>query len=214
MSAAQQQPGSSSRDPFARALEWHHKLPRAGKWAATASAVLVVFYAFHLGFWPAADALNEDADRWTAVLSRAAIRADGLPDDVRTNAIVHGANSAPMLEVDGKRRLSAAIDAILRKKGVKNYGSDIRPAQPLPATVLPEVAAMLAGSMGRTVADLRFEASPDDVTAIIADFDADPDVDCITDLKLTYNSANKRVAVQIVVEKWGVVRKPPARGSA
>ncbi len=214
MSAAQLQPSSSSRDPFARFLEWHRKLPRAGRWGATSFALLAVFYAFELGFWPAADALNENADRWSSVLSRAAERAKGLPSEITMSAIVHGPNSAPVLEVDGKRRLSAAIDAILRKKGVKNYGSDIRPAQTLPATVLPEIAAMLAGSMGRTVADLRFEAAPDDVTAIIADFDADPDVDCITDLKLTYNTANKRVGVQMVVEKWGVVRKTPPRGSA
>ncbi len=173
-----------------------------------------MWFSFDLVFWPIRDALDEDANRWAEVLERASTRAEGLPDDIETSAIVHGANTPPVLESDGKKKLAAAIDSILRKKGVKEYGSDTRPAQPLPATVLPEAAAALAGSMGRTIVDLRFQAAPDDVTAIIADFDANPDVDCITDLKLTYNSANKRVAVQMVVEKWGVVKKPPARGKA
>ena len=82
------------------------------------------------------------------------------------------------------------------------------------ADMAVRLAAALGGKMGRTVADLRFEAGPDDVTAIIAEFDANPDIDCITDLKLSYNPVTKRVGVQMMVEKWGVVPATPARGGS
>ncbi len=214
MSAAKQPSSPAHRDPFVRVIDWYRGLPRAGKWGASAGSLMAAFLVLDQLVWPTADALNDRADRLTGALERAAERAEGLPDEITASALVHGPNAAPTKEVQGMKRLAAAIDSILRKKGVKNYGQDLRRAQPLAGTVLPDVAAALGGKMGRTVADLRFEAGPDDVTAIIAEFDANPDIDCITDLKLSYNPVTKRVGVQMMVEKWGVVPATPARGGS
>jgi len=75
-----------------------------------------------------------------------------------------------------------------------------------------EVAAALGGKMGRTVADLRFEATPDATTAIIGALDASAAIDAISDLRLSYNAGTKRVGVQMTVEKWGVTRKNARTG--
>ena len=95
---------------------------------------------------------------------------------------------------------------------MNKYGLDVRPSQPLPDSVLPEVAAALGGKMGRTVADLRFEATPDATTAIIGALDASAAIDAISDLRLSYNAGTKRVGVQMTVEKWGVTRKNARTG--
>jgi len=65
--------------------------------------------------------------------------------------------------------------------------------------------------MGRTVAEVRFDASADTVSTVLTELDSSVDVDCITDLRLTYAPANKRVAVQMTLEKWGVIRNDANR---
>ena len=124
-----------------------------------------------------------------------------------------GPNSAPRLEAETKSKLSAAIDATLRKKDIRSYGLDMRPAQALPSSVLPDVAARIGGVMGRLTADLRFEATPEAATAVVAALDADPAVDAISDLRITYRRDTRRVSVQMTVEKWGVMRKSQRGGA-
>lgn len=199
------------RDPFARALEWHAAQPRAVRWAVAAGVAFAAFLLLDNLLWPAADRLNERADRMTQVLDRAAGRAEELPSDVRSFALVHGPNAAPKVEVQGKEKLAAAVDAVLKKNGVADYSFDDRAAQPLAGSALADVAAFLGGKMGRTVAEIRFDGSPDAVSSILHDLDASPDVDCITDLRLTYAAATKRVTVQMTLEKWGVIRNDSNR---
>ena len=89
---------------------------------------------------------------------------------------------------------------------IPGNGLDSKPAS--------AAGAALGGQLTRTVADVSFDASPNDATAIVAALDAHESVDCITDLKLTYAPATKRVAVQMSVEKWGVLKRTPKRGGA
>ena len=101
----------------------------------------------------------------------------------------------------------------MRKKDIRSYGLDMRPAQALPSSVLPDVAARIGGVMGRLTADLRFEATPEAATAVVAALDADPAVDAISDLRITYRRDTRRVSVQMTVEKWGVMRKSQRGGA-
>ncbi len=214
MTQAKPNSSSSDRDPFARTIAWFGTLPRAGKWGVISAALFGGFMLLDEAIWPIADRMNERSDRWEALLARASERAEGLPPEIAANAIAYGPNEVPGDEARGMTKLAAAIDAILRKKGVTKYSQDLRRAQQLGTDVLGDIAGPLGGTMGRTVADIAFEASPDDVTAIIADLDASADIDAINDLKLTYAPATKRVAVQMSVEKWGVLKRTPKRGGA
>lgn len=205
---------STERDPFARTISWFGALPRAGKWGVAAAVLFGGFMLLDEAIWPIADRMNERSDRWEALLARASERAEGLPPDIAANAIAYGPNEVPEDEARGMRKLAASVDAILRKKGVTKYSQDIRRGQQLGTDVLGDIAGPLGGTMGRTVADISFEATPDDVTGIIADLDGSADIDAITDLKLTYAPATRRVAVQMSVEKWGVLKRTPKRGGA
>ena len=118
----------------------------------------------------------------------------------------------PKLESIGKDKLAGAIAEIFKKKNI-NPGQDVRPAQPLPASVLPDIAASLGGVMGKTVAEVRFEGTPDAVLAVLNELDNSNAIDAIGDLRLNYSAATKRVSVQMSLEKWGVVRKS-GRGGA
>ena len=59
--------------------------------------------------------------------------------------------------------------------------------------------------MGKSVAEIRFEGTPEVVSAILAEFEASPAIDAIGDLRLTYSASTKRVTAQVSLEKWGVL---------
>jgi len=186
-------------------LARYHALPRAGRWAAIAAVIFGGFALLNNVLWPIADRINGRADRLAIVLSRAADRAEGLPDELSETVLAHGPNSVPRSETDGKEKLASAIAEIFKKKGI-NPGQDIRPAQSLPQAVLPEVVAEVGGTrMGKTVAEIRFEGTPDAVTAVLAEFEASSAIDAIGDVRLNYNPSTKRVTAQVSLEKWGVL---------
>jgi hypothetical protein len=201
-----------SRDPFERALHAYHQLPRAGRWGAIGVIALGGFFVLDSVLWPIADDMNRRADRMELVLKRASARSEGLPSDVEQSVLAHGPNTVPKAETSGKEKLAAAIAEVFKKKNI-NPGQDVRPAQPLPGSVMPDVASALGGTMGKTVAEVRFEGSPEAVLSVISDLDANPAIDAIGDLRLNYNPGTKRVGVQMTLEKWGVVKKT-ARGGA
>jgi hypothetical protein len=205
-------PSVQSQDIFEKALARYNGLPRASRWLVIACVGFGGFALLDSVLWPIADEWNRRADRLELVLKRASERAEELPDSVTQAAIALGPNSVPKLEEVGKEKLASAIAEILKKKGV-TAGQDIRPAQPLPESVLPDVAAEKGGKMGRTVAEVRFEATPDAVTAILSEFESSPAIDAITDITLSYKAETKRVSVTMNLEKWGVVRKT-VRGGA
>ena len=182
-----------------------HALPRAGRWAVLAGVAFGGFALLNNVLWPIADRIKGRADRLEVVLKRAADRAEGLPDDLAEAVLAHGPNSVPRSETDGKEKLAAAIAEILKKKGV-SPGQDVRPAQSLPQNVLPEIVAEVGGTrMGKSVAEIRFEGTPEVVSAILAEFEASPAIDAIGDLRLTYSASTKRVTAQVSLEKWGVL---------
>lgn len=188
-----------------RGVQRYGTLPRAAKWGVLACLGMGGFLVLDNFLWPYADSLNARADRMQMVLNRAADRAEGLPSDVRRAALSYGPNSVPIDEQRGKDQLAGAIAEIFKKRGV-NQGQDIRPAQSLPASVLADVAAARGGDrMGKSVAEVRFEGTPDTVLAIISDFESSAAIDAIGDLRLTYNATTKRVGVQMTLEKWGVM---------
>ena len=72
----------SKKVPFERVLERYNALPRSGRWAVIAGVALGGFMLLDSVLWPIADGLNRRADRLELALTRAADRAEGLPDEV------------------------------------------------------------------------------------------------------------------------------------
>lgn len=189
-------------DIFARAYAAFSGLPRVGKWVALAAVGYLVFLLFQFVVWPTADKLELRAERASRVLKAAAGRAEELPQDTIDRALVFGPNAIPGRDIAEKERFSNAIAAIMKKHGVADsYGFDARP-QGLPSAILPRVAAQYGGTMARTVAEVKFTAGPEAVSAVISDIDRSPFVDAITDVRLTYK--DRRVSAVLSVERWGV----------
>lgn len=197
---------ASSRDPFERALRWFGGLPRAGRWGVTAGLLMGGFLLLDSVVWPLADTYNARADRYQSLLNKAAERANELPGEVVDAALAHGAMSVPASEEAGKEKLTAAIAEVFKKRSI-NLGQDVRPAQVLPQTVLPKLVAEKApgGRMGKSVAEIRFEGTPEQVMGILVDLESSESVDAIGDLRMNYNATTKRVNVQMSLEKWGVI---------
>jgi hypothetical protein len=197
---------ATSRDPFERALRWFGGLPRAGRWGVAAGLLMGGFLLLDTVVWPLADTYNARADRYQLLLNKAAERANELPGEVVDAALAHGAMSVPASEEAGKEKLTAAIAEVFKKRSI-NLGQDVRPAQVLPQTVLPKLVAEKApgGRMGKSVAEIRFEGTPEQVMGILVDLESSESVDAIGDLRMNYNATTKRVNVQMSLEKWGVI---------
>jgi hypothetical protein len=203
-----------SRDPFERAIRWYGGLARAGRWGVAAGVLMGGFLLLDSVVWPMADALNSRADRYESLLTKAAARAEELPPEVVDAALAHGAMTVPTSEEAGKEKLTAAIAEVFKKRSI-NLGQDVRPAQVLPQTVLPKLVAEKApgGRMGKSVAEIRFEGTPEQVMGILTDLEGSEAVDAIGDLRMNYNAGTKRVSVQMSLEKWGVI-PASSRGGA
>ncbi|MFM7132931.1 MAG: hypothetical protein ACKO0W_01290 [Planctomycetota bacterium] len=206
-------PSSNRPIEIARGLlDRYRALPRAGRWIAVSAVVFGGFTLLDSVLWPIADDYNARADRLSQVLARAADRAEELPEDVEVAAIAYGPNSPIAPERQVKERLAAAVDRILKPKRI-NYGLDIRQPQFLPEGLIPGATTGANEGIARTVIDLRFDATPDSVAALIAEIEGDPAIDAIGDLRLAYKSDLKRVAVQMTVEKWAATRKGQRGGA-
>ncbi len=177
-------------------------LPRVGKWVALAAVGAGVYLAFEAVIWPTSESFDNRADRYASVLSRAAMRAEGLPSSVVASATVHGPNMAPELESVAKTKLAEAVTDIMKTHGA-SFGWSLR-WNSLGGGVMPTVAAELGGTMARAIAEVDFEAAPETATRIIHDIDRDPAVDAITDLRISYLDKTRRVKVTMTVERWGV----------
>lgn len=195
------------RDRVQQAVEWFDALPRVGKWIVLAAIGAGVLLLFRNVVWPRADALNTRADRTEALIEASVRRAEALPSSVVDRALAYGPNSVPGREAAAKDKFANAVAAIMSKRGVGTYGFDVRSSQGLSGDVLPTVAAELNGTMARTIAELKFEASGETVNGIISDLERSPDVDAITDLRLTYSNKTKRVAAALSIERWGVSQR-------
>ncbi|MBI1303636.1 MAG: hypothetical protein GC172_07595 [Phycisphaera sp.] len=205
MSTSREQslPATPAKTPLAeRLLERFAALPRVGKWVVIAGIGAGGYLVFESVIWPTSEAFDNKANRYAAVLARAAMRAEGLPSSVVASAKAHGPNMAPELESVAKNKLAESITAIMKTHGA-SFGWSLRWNQ-LSGGVMPSVAAELGGTMARAIAEIDFEAAPETATRIIHDIDRDPAVDAVTDLKINYLDKTRRVKVTMTVERWGV----------
>jgi hypothetical protein len=187
-----------------QAVDRFAALPRAGKWLVLAGALALAVYLVNNLAGVRADEMNERADRNEALLEAAVNRADALPTSVAERAIAFGPNSVPGRESASKEKFASAVASIMGKRGVSTYGFDVR-SNSLSGDVLPKVASELNGVMARTIAEVKFEATAETANQIISDLDRSPEIDAISDVRLTYSSKTRRVSAAITLERWGVV---------
>jgi hypothetical protein len=183
---------------FDRFRQW----PRALQWAALAAIGLALFF-----IW------SDYLSAWT---DRVAKRADALQSqiaDVRQASDLVSKFNAPdmkqvvesMGQVDepkdatkGADLLQDEINAVLKKHTVSNQGYDQRSRGRLPAGTLGSVTTR---RLDRLTGDLKFTATPEEATAIIAELESSAIVVSIDTVRMV-KDANRKVKVNLSLEAW------------
>ena len=65
--------------------------------------------------------------------------------------------------------------------------------------------------MARITGDLRFDASPQEATAIIAELEASPKIEAVSRVRLTRQGGRPKVTVDLSVESWIIATKRQGR---
>ena len=194
---------SSTREQFDGLAARYHEAPRAVRWAILAGGFLVLFLIWDSWIKPVGQAWAMEADR-----------IERTVEDVREGeALMRKLNQArlestivnlgpleqPGSDAQGRTELSNAVIETLREHGVKDHSFDLRLGGKLPAQVSSGVTDQ-GKRLVRLTGDLRFEAKPDVVIAVIADLERRAEIEAVTSVRLTRATGVLRVRLDL--EAW------------
>ena len=89
-------------------------------------------------------------------------------------------------------------------------------------TLVPMLSKLRRGTLSRIIApgeqveritgDLRFDATPEVAAEIIAELEASPDIDAISNIRMTRQPGPRKVTVDLTVETWIITAERRGRG--
>ncbi len=184
-------------------IDRFRQLPRAAQWALAAVAATVLFLLWNDHIMRFTDDWNRKADQLLANLSEAAggeqrlknLRA--LQDSVRAAGTVE----MPGEESDAENALNDVVNDVLKGYAVSRDSFSYRGPAKLPRGTLSRVIAP-GQQVERITGDLRFDASPEDALAIIAELESNPHVEAISNVRITRQSGPRKVTVDLTVDAW------------
>jgi hypothetical protein len=186
-------------------------LPRAGRWAVAGSLVLIAYFA---AVEPGLETLNRlsvSADKRR--LELAAFSTDQRTGDDTAAAVALGISRYGEVAMPGdeETRIDAfnrRIADVLSRHGVKDQKATARRAS-LPKG--PLLSALGAGAaITRHTSDLTFEATPEQISGIIADLEKTPEVAAVSRVQLRRVDEQERARLlraNISVETWFTARR-------
>ena len=185
--------------------------PRALRWAVYAAVGATAFLVVNDHIWQTAKEWNETADaietKLAAVRDGQAIAAEF--QILEETLVAHGAVSMPHDENEGKNALNAAVNEVLNRYSVRNVSFELR----APANLKGSLDRI---SRGRKQAqfisgDLRFDATPEDAAAVLAELETSPDIEAVSFVRITRISRARRVKVHLTLEAWVLTSKTSRR---
>ncbi len=188
-----------------RAIAWYDLQERAIKWAAIAIPILVAYLVLDYGFWQVSANLSIRGDRIESIIAASKKRGASIEGSVESAVRAFGPVDAPATKDDGADALTTSIAAIFKQNNT-NYGLGLREQRISSRSLESAVGSKIE----KIVAEIRFDATPDAASAIIAQLEAAPEIDSISDLKLNYQPQTRRVTVQLSAEAWTLARGGPA----
>lgn len=178
--------------------------PRAIRWLVLAVAFVLLFQAWHLTAGEVvADWNTEAADiqRKVATLRQGADltgQLDAMEDVIRGLGQV----TQPRRENPGRAGLSNAVVEVLKNP---EYSIDDEDFQLRGGNKLPKnISAPIVGEekrISRLTGELTFIASPEDAIAIIGDFERRPDIEAVSEVRITKGDG-RTVKVRLSLESW------------
>jgi hypothetical protein len=181
----------------------YRRLPRAGQWAVAAAlgAVLLIIWTDYVlalaAVWnEQADALLADA-REAAGGERRLSRMNGLRNTIQGLGPVQ----RPGTESQAELALNDAVNEVLKRHRVSEDSFNYRGPEKLPRGTLSEILRT-SQRAERITGDLRFDASPTEAIAIIAELEASPTIEAVSDVRMTLQGGRQKVRVDLTVESW------------
>ena len=193
------------------------QMPRAIQWGAYAVAGTFLFIGINDYVWKQAGAWTAEADRIEMQFQsvREGQKIASTLRSMRDPLVAHGEIRMPDQAGEGSPALDAAVADVMNRHSIR-HTYDRR----APVTRKGSLATITGGrDEAQTIsAELRFEASPEDATAVIAQLESSPDIEAISNVRITrITGGQRRLKVQLTLEAWVFSRKPKVnrrRGSA
>ncbi|MHC4415338.1 MAG: hypothetical protein ACYS0G_08650 [Planctomycetota bacterium] len=190
------------------------RLPRAAQWALLAAVGLVLFLVYDDGVRPVTERWNERTDAMLADLEEA-VRSDHRSRQVRAmkeSVLALGAVGIPGAEAEAGRALNEAVNDVLKRHTVSSDSFTLRSPARLPRGTLSQLIDT-DQRVQRITGDLRFNAAPDEATAIIALLEKRPEIEAISSVRITRQAGARKVTVDLTVDVWIVSVEPRSRGT-
>jgi len=180
------------------------RLPRALQWAVYAAVGMGGFVVVNDHIWKQAAEWRRQADSIQAQLQDV---HDGrsIADKLlkmQDTIVAHGRVSIPDSDdaEAGSDAFNATVTAVLKAHAVRKDSFDRRDLSKLK---LDHASFVPAGQEAHYISgDLRFEASPDEAAAVIAELESSPNIEAVTSVRMTRLGGARRVKVQVTLEAW------------
>lgn len=181
-----------------------NELPRAAKWAIIGTVTIIGFLIY-------TDYLRTFANEWNS-------EADGIRSQVRqaasTNSELDGGRSMedlisgigvvekPADEAKANEALTETVNAIIKRHTVSKDDFKIRRPARLPTGTLEKIVRGSNKRVEKLTGELRFEATSENMLAIIAELESSPDIESVSHVRLNKLSGRGKLSVQLQVEAW------------
>ena len=176
-------------------------LPRAMQWALLAIAGMVLLVIWDYGINPVSDLVSRKSSEIEQKVSevRASRQISGDFKRMEPLVVSLGPVQAPRSEAAGSAAFTTLVNDLMKKHGITDQNFNLRQRGNLPKNALTEI---LQGKRAeRLTADLKFSAKPEVAVAILADLESSPDIEQISQVRLTKDQ-NGKVKVHYVLEAW------------
>ncbi len=165
-----------------------------------------------------ADGWNEQADELLADVSKAAGSDQRLRNLRSINDAVRGLGvvQKPRLEEQAANALTDVVNQVLKRHTVSNDSFNYRGPTKMPRGTLTQIIKP-GEQVERIAGDLRFDSTPGQAMAIVADLENDPQIESISQVRLTRGAGPGKVSVDMTIEAWVVTtqsRRARAGGGA
>ena len=178
---------------------------RVIQWGAIAAVFIVGFVAWDTFVRPVADNLRAEADQMQGEVEL--LNSAGLLDEFRSVSpavLSMGDVVLPDSAEEESQRLVQEIQSIANEFGtrrVAKFKLDRRTSVRLRKETMAGYAR--GKRLEKVVADIEFESTTEDAIAFLEALESSPEIESLTNLRMTKTGTNKRVQVRLSAEAWG-----------
>jgi hypothetical protein len=180
----------------------YRRLPRAGQWVAAAAVVIAVLMVWDFWILSKAAAWNGQADELLADAREAAGGQRRLAQARGLRGVIQslGPVERPGPQAEAEISLAIAVNEVLKRHRVSDDSVNYRGPEKLPRGTLSQIIRR-GQRVARITGNLRFDATPEEAIAIIAELEANTTIEAVSDVRVTEQSG-RQVRVDLTVESW------------